>query len=292
MRLCAGSSGQFVGDTVQNQIAGKLKNAFFTHYRYNPPRAEVSSWQKSLRAMAGILQYGDLLDHGVMLEYQLPLTSRRLDFMVTGKGQANADNAVIVDFKQWDKCGTADGENEVVTFVGGANREVLHPSAQVGRYRMYLSDTHTAFHEGENPVSLAACAYLHNYPHDSGDVLYDRKFDDVMKSDPIFTMDEAPALMRFLQEMLCAGQGMEVLKRVEESRYRPSRKLMDHVGQMISGNSRYVLLDEQVVAYYKVRAFHQKQDGIGKISNSMSNFLNIIAVSRSESCEVFRGVDG
>ena len=154
MRLYAGTSGQFVEDTVLNQVAGKLKNAFFSHYRYNPPRAEINSWQNSLRAMAGILQYGDLLDHGVMLEYQLPLTSRRLDFMVTGKGQSNTDNAVIVELKQWDTCGAADGENEVVTFVGGANREVLHPSAQVGRYRMYLSDTHTAFHEGENPVSL------------------------------------------------------------------------------------------------------------------------------------------
>jgi len=258
MRLYAGSSGQFVEDTVLNQVAGKLKNAFFSHYRYNPSRAEINSWQNSLRAMAGILQYGDLLDHGVMLEYQLPLTSRRLDFMVTGKGQSNADNAVIVELKQWDTCGPADGENEVVTFVGGANREVLHPSAQVGRYRMYLSDTHTAFHEGDNPVSLAACAYLHNYPHDPGDVLYDPKFDGVLKSDPIFTMDEAPALMGFLQERLCAGEGMEVLKRVEESRYRPSRKLMDHVGQVINGNSRYVLLDEQVVAYDKVRALAEK----------------------------------
>jgi hypothetical protein len=64
--------------------------------------------------------------------------------------------------------------------------------------------------------------------------------------------------MGFLQERLCAGQGMEVLKRIEESRYRPSRKLMDHVGQVINGNSRYVLLDEQVVAYDKVRALAEK----------------------------------
>ncbi len=92
-----------------------------------------------------------------MLEYQLPLTSRRLDFMVTGKGQGNSDNAVIVELKQWEKCGAA---------------------------------THTAFHEGDNPVSLAACAYLHNYPYDSEDVLYDRKFDGVLKSNPIFTMHE------------------------------------------------------------------------------------------------------
>ena len=258
MRLYAGTSGQFVEDTVLNQIAGKLKNAFFSHYRYNPSHAEIISWQNSLRAMSGILQYGSLLDHGVMLEYQLPLTSKRLDFMVTGKGKGNSDNAVIVELKQWEKCVAADGENEVATYVGGASREVLHPSAQVGRYRMYLSDTHTAFHEGDNPVSLAACAYLHNYPHDPEDVLYDRKFENVLTSDPIFTMDDAPALMGYMQERLHAGRGMEVLKRVEESRYRPSRKLMDHVGQVIDGNSRYVLLDEQVVAYDKVRAFTKK----------------------------------
>jgi uncharacterized protein len=283
MRLYAGNSGQFVEDTVLNQVAGKLKNAFFGHYRYNPPQAEVHSWQNSLRAMALVLQHGDLLDHGILLEYQLPLTSRRLDFMITGKGQSNADNAVIVELKQWDKCGAADGENEVATFIGGATREVLHPSAQVGRYRMYLSDTHTAFHEGNEPVSLAACAYLHNYPYDPDDVLYDTKFEGVLRSDPIFTMDDAPALMGYLQERLCAGQGMEVLKRVEESRYRPSRKLMEHVGQVINGNSQYVLLDEQVVAYDKVRVlakkgFHDKRKTVIIIKGGPGTGKSVIAI--------------
>src|SRR4030066_1122272 len=119
MRLYAGSSGKFVEDTVLNQIAGKLKNAFFSYYRYNPPHAEINSWQNSLRALAGILQYGDLLDHGVMLEYQLPLTSRRLDFMVTGKGQANADNAVYVEPKQRDQGDAAGGERRQRNIVGG-----------------------------------------------------------------------------------------------------------------------------------------------------------------------------
>ena len=42
MRLYAGSSQQFITDTIQNQIAGKLKNSFFEYYRYNPSPAEVS----------------------------------------------------------------------------------------------------------------------------------------------------------------------------------------------------------------------------------------------------------
>lgn len=283
MRLYAGSSRQFVLDTVQNQIAGKLKNAFFEHYRYNPPPGEISSWQNSLRAMSQIVDHGGLLDHGVLVEYQLPLSSKRLDFMITGRDPAAVDNAVIVELKQWDRCGPADGENEVMTFVGGANREVLHPSAQVGHYRMYLSDTHSAFYEGDRPVSLAACAYLHNYPFDPDDVLYDSKFERLLKSDPIFTMDEATELMEYLQARLCGGKGMEVLRRVEESRYRPSKKLMDHVGNVINGDSRYVLLDEQIVAYDKVRAlarkgFHDRRKTVIIIKGGPGTGKSVIAI--------------
>jgi DUF2075 family protein len=148
---------------------------------------------------------------------------------------------------------------------------------------MYLSDTHTAFHEGDNPVSLAACAYLHNYPPNPDDVLYDRKFESVLKSDPIFTMDDAPKLMGYLQERLCAGQGLEVLKRVEESQYRPSKKLMDHVGQVINGNSRYVLLDEQVVAYDKVcvlakAGFHDRRKTAIIIKGGPGTGKSVIAI--------------
>ena len=84
MRLYAGSSQQFVDDTIRNQIAEKLKQSFFVHYRYQPSPAEIRSWQNSLRAMSSVIENAELMDHGVLLEYQLPLSSRRLDCMVCG----------------------------------------------------------------------------------------------------------------------------------------------------------------------------------------------------------------
>jgi len=36
MRLYAGMSDQFIRDTVHNQIAGKLEDSFFRHYRFRP----------------------------------------------------------------------------------------------------------------------------------------------------------------------------------------------------------------------------------------------------------------
>jgi hypothetical protein len=107
MRLYAGMSRNFIDDTVRNQIAGKLQDAFFRHFRFRPPPGEVSSWRNSLRAVAQVFQASDLLDHGVILEYQLPLTSKRLDCLICGRNGEDSDGAVIVELKQWDKCSPA-----------------------------------------------------------------------------------------------------------------------------------------------------------------------------------------
>jgi len=57
---------------------------------YNPSPNEVQSWQNSLRATAMVFREAELDDHGVILEYQLPLSSRRLDCIVTGHTRAAA----------------------------------------------------------------------------------------------------------------------------------------------------------------------------------------------------------
>jgi hypothetical protein len=56
----------------------------------------VSSWRNSLRALSQAFQLGSLNDHGVLIEYQLPQTSKRLDCIVTGRDLDRRDQAVIV----------------------------------------------------------------------------------------------------------------------------------------------------------------------------------------------------
>lgn len=103
MRLYSGTSAQFVQDNMMNQITEKLRNSFFNYYRHNPSPSEVTSWRNSLRTMSNMIQHAQLMDHGVILEYQLPLTSKRLDCMITGRDQKKQDTSVIVELKQWEK---------------------------------------------------------------------------------------------------------------------------------------------------------------------------------------------
>jgi SOS-response transcriptional repressor LexA len=254
MRLYSGMSEDFIRDTTRNRIADRLRNAFFAYYRYNPSPAEINSWRNSLRAMTDVLDIGSLHDHGILLEYQLPLSSKRIDCMVCGRDDTQADQAVIVELKQWERCEAAEPDRLVLSWVGGRQREVLHPSVQVGQYRQYLEDTHSAFHEEPQPISLSACSYLHNYIAERDDPILAPKFTTALQNSPLFDADGAESLAGFLRDRLARGDGRPVLQRVEDSRFRPSRKLMDYVSTTITSHSPWVLLDEQLVVFERIRS--------------------------------------
>jgi hypothetical protein len=284
MRLYSGSSNNFITDTIQNQIADKLAASFFDYYRYQPSPNEKRSWQNSLRSLVNILQYGNHKDHGVILEYQLPLTSFRLDCLICGKDSSNKDNAVIIELKQWDGCTDSECDEEVITYVGKGMREVLHPSVQVSRYKTYLADVQTVFYEGDNPVSLSSCAYLHNYTLSENDPLINKKFTEVITSNPLFTSTDSDEFSQYLGSKLSNGGGLDVLSRIENSKYRPSKKLMEHVSGLIQGESIFTLLDDQKVIYDKVisivkKGFHHNKKHVIIVEGGPGTGKSVIALN-------------
>jgi len=251
MELYAGSLNDFVSDTLQNQIAAKLENAFFEYYGYHPSDSEIRSWRSSLRAVKDVFEFSGFNDHGILLEYQLPLSSKRLDCMICGRDNDGHDNSVIIELKQWESAQVSEVSEHVITWIGGANRDVLHPSVQVGQYKLYLEDNHTAFFE-ENPVSLHACSYIHNYVPEKQDALFDAQYSSFVKSYPVFCERDVEDLSSFLKKRVDLGNGMPVLRRIQESKYGPSKRLLDEVVKVVKENKRYILLDEQLLAFDKV----------------------------------------
>lgn len=251
MRLYSGTTKSLIDDSTFNRIATKLSTAFFAEFRHQPSPSEVNSWSNSLRAVSQVFQAASLLDHGVLLELQLPLTSKRLDCLVTGYDGKNAPSVVVLELKQWSSCQGVSGKNEVATFVGGKVRDVLHPSVQVGQYLNYLTDCHTAF-QGNHAVSAHACAYLHNYSATIDDPLFSPHFAEQVGRCPLFTADDVPDLVEFLDQRIRVEDGGEVAASVEQSKYRPSKKLLAHIAELIKGKPEYVLLDEQLIVYDKV----------------------------------------
>lgn len=250
MQLYAGNSAQFVEDATQDRIADKLEQAFSDHFGHKVARSEARSWENSLLRMGLVLKDTDLMDHGVILEYKLALTSRRLDCMVTGTDDNNKPGAVIVELKQWESAEASNAQDNVLTLVGGRTREVLHPSSQVGGYQEFLEYNHTTFSTGA--VDLASCSYLHNFRRSPGVGLFDPRYEDILTRHPVFTRGEGSALGDFLTTRVGMGGGEDVMETVLRGDFRASRKLLEHVKGVIEGEKAFVLLDEQKAVYNRV----------------------------------------
>ena len=283
MQLYRGSAQFFVQDSRHNAIADKLRTAFETHFRYRPSPAEVASWRNSLRAMSDILVQGELLETSVVLEYQLPLTSRRLDCMVLGRDRAAQDRAVVVELKQWEQADVSDVEGCVETWVGGNIREVLHPSTQVSQYRQYLEDCHYAF-SGLKPIRLDACSYLHNATAGTTTELQDDRYRAFLDLAPVFCGDQTSDLVEHLRERTLGGDPGGLLERVTEERYRPSKALMDHVAAVIEDEPVYTLLDEQFVAFQSIlsrvrQSFHTREKSVFIIHGGPGTGKSVLATN-------------
>ena len=87
MHLYQGTSQQFIADATQARLANQIAERFFLEFRYRPGPSEVRSWQNSLGAMANVLQLADLRDQGILVELKLPLSSKRLDVLITGQNR-------------------------------------------------------------------------------------------------------------------------------------------------------------------------------------------------------------
>ncbi len=247
MHLYRGSTEQFIGDAVRARLAGQLAERFFDEYRYKPAMSEVNAWQNSLRAMADVLQLADLRDQGILVELRLPLTSKRLDCLITGSNPDQGDSAVIVELKQWTDVGRSNITDCVtIAHAGGRRKDHLHPSAQVRNYQRYLLDTHPAFSDGG--VTVGSCAYLHNARFDPSSPIWsaDASLTDAY---PAFAGDQADGLATFLDDRVTGPDDGSILDRVADATFKPHKRLLDHVARVIRNEPSFVLLDEQQVAF-------------------------------------------
>lgn len=262
MQLFAGPLDDFVSEATRNRIAATLSEAYVSWYGQRPGEEEFRSWTNSLVRLKDVLVNTRAVDMGVVLEYQLPLSSRRLDCLLTGMDTTGRDAAEIVELKQWDRCERAEEESLVITQVGHGSRAVPHPSVQVAGYERYLKDGHSAFYE-QDALRLGSCAYLHNYRPGSDDPLLDTKFASILRSHPVYLADGYDQLTDRLKAKVGGGGGLRVLQRFESGRDAPSKQLMRHVAKMIRGNPEYTLMDDQLVAYETIRRFVRSAAGSG-----------------------------
>ena len=252
MLIYAGTKSDFMIDTENDRLETKLYENIKLKMNRTTGLSELNAWRNSLKEMYITLNDSDIpKDAGVAIEYNIPQTSKRVDFLISGYGWNGKGNVVIVELKQWEKLASIDGQDAIVeTYTGGANRRVVHPCYQAWSYAVLIRDYNE--YVQDNEIGLHPCAYLHNYPRSENDPLDKEQYQDIMEETPAFTYGQRESLRTFIKKQIVTGDKEDTLLKIEHGKIKPSKQLQDALVNMLKGNQEFVMLDEQKVVYESI----------------------------------------
>ena len=253
-----GLKSDFLRSVDNDTIALEIERNITEKMGRHTGKSEFMSWVNSLDSMYKVMNDPEIPnDAGVAIEYNIPQTAKRVDFMISGYDENNTANMVIVELKQWQSLEKVDNSDGLVeTYTGGGLRKVVHPSYQAWTYAQLIKDYNASVQDRN--VQLNPCAFLHNYIRKDNDPIDDSQYDIYTEEAPAFTMGQVGALRAFIKKCVKTGDNKEILYLVDHGKIRPSKSLQDTIASMLKGNKEFLLIDDQKVAYEEIIRYSVK----------------------------------
>lgn len=241
----------FIEDVNLGVIADKIREKYIEALHRRPSAPEFNSWKNSMQYMRGVLSDKDIPSNmGIAIEYNIPPTGCRIDFLMSGYSKSDSHEAIIVELKQWDECTEVDrveGIYKVNTYTGGALRDVNHPSYQAMTYANLIREYNKNVEDKK--INIRPCAFLHNYYITNNDPLLKEQYQEYIKKAPIFAHSDVLKLREFIKKYIKVGDDKKVLYEIEKGKIKPSKMLQDTLENMLKGNKEFYMIDSQNIVY-------------------------------------------
>lgn len=264
MIVYSGNKTEFMTEVLEDTIAYSIRDNIRKKMNRKTGEAEFRSWVNSLEYMYKVLNDDDIPEEsGIAIEYNLPNTAKRVDFLISGYDSKQLPNVVIIELKQWEKLNKVEGLDGLVeTFTGGANRRVVHPPYQAWSYAEMIKDYNEYAQIAD--IRLWPCAYLHNYLREEDDPLDDEIYKDYLNDAPAFTKGDVRKLRAYIKEVVKEGDNNEILYEIDNGRIKPSKSLQDAIVGMLESNPEFNLIDDQKVVFERIMELSRKCENDGK----------------------------
>jgi uncharacterized protein len=256
------NKNKFLDDHDNRDIENVIAAKYLTRTGRYAPETEFRSWKNSLGEMAKVLRDPGIPDDvGVGVEFGIPQTSKRIDFILSGRTD-DGPNLIIIELKQWSDAKLTEKDGLIIARRGGSSseREGAHPCYQAWSYAALLEGFNEAVYERN--VALSPCAYLHNYVQD-GVIDHPAYYGDYIRKAPLFLKGEAERnrLRNFIKQHVKYGDNAALIFEIENGRIRPSKTLVDSLIGMMKGNREFVLIDDQKVVFENSVAMATRASG-------------------------------
>jgi len=239
-----------IADIVQKSLQDKLR------IRVSP--AEFNAFQNSLVFVRMMLSETKLHnDTTISIEYRIPNTSKRIDFIISGINDIDKPSAIILELKQWSQVEAIHGSDGLVrTFVGGSKNIVTHPSYQAWSYQSMLNDYNENVYR--IPIDLSSCVFMHNYEREESEGIFSLDYEYYLEKSPVFSKNDIRKLSQYIDERISFPDYKKTIELIEYGKIKPSKSLQDSLAKMLEGNPEFILLDEQKIIYEQVVALAKK----------------------------------
>jgi len=251
MIIYSNNKSGFIEDVRNNLIADKIEEAFKMRNINHNNKSEFRSWFNSLQFVRNAIDDEAISDDcRLAIEYQIPLTSKRVDFLISGVDENDNNNVVVIELKQWENSEATNNNDVVVAFTGGGLRAVTHPSYQAYSYAKIIEN----FNEDvlKYNINLIPCAFLHNYKEENRSHIDNEFYSEAISLAPIFLSHDIVKLRNFIKQYIRKKDNIDILLKIENGRLKPAKALQDAISSMFDGNKEFYLIDEQKVVYEKI----------------------------------------
>lgn len=267
MIIYSGTKQTFVDAVINDTIAKEIEELMREKFGTRSGTSQFRAWENSLQYMEKVLNDNSIPDNsGVAIEYNVPQTAKRVDFIISGFDEHNLPHVVIVELKQWDELTAVENVNAIVktveTFLGGGIREVVHPSYQAWSYAMLIQDYNATVQDEK--IDIHPCAYLHNYRRiTKNDPLDNPIYKEYLDSAPAYAKGDAVKLREFISRYVKKGDNIDLIYKIDNGKIRPSKSLQDAIAAMMEGNQEFYLIDDQKYAFEQIKktAIQCQKDG-------------------------------
>ena len=244
MIVYTADKARFRQDVMTNDIGGIIANTFKAVTGHSTKQSEINSWVNSLQYMDRVLEDPAIpATAGVAIEYHIPRSSKRIDFILTGTDAQQTATAILVELKQWQQADLTAKDGIVVTTFKGGPQETPHPSYQAWTY---------------NPNS----AVPGRIPRSSGSRAkrYARQ-----AREGVCRPARVPAMRGKSFSRNFSAKRLPFLR--NNGKIKPSKNLADSLASMLRGNQEFVMVDDQKIVYETALA-QARQAATGHIPNS------------------------
>lgn len=255
---------QFLNDVRLDLIEDKIEEKVREKLHKKTAHNEFLSWMNSMQYMYKVMEDKRIpKDSKIAIEYRIPNSNKRVDFIVCGEDGEHRESAVVIELKQWQHVEKVESKDAIVkTQLQGRLTETSHPSYQAWSYVSLIEDYNEDVRKYR--IHLQPCAYLHNYRLHEQDDLTDSCYEYYMEKAPVFTRGDTDKLASFISKYIKKGNP-DVLYHIDNGKIIPSKSLQDSLSSMLKGNQEFTLIDEQKVIFEKALEIAKKDTNRKKV---------------------------